>query len=96
MDATLPLDETRVEALERIVVERAIQACNGRVARASKLIGQAVPTIYRKLDKWKKFDLKPRVTALYALLNHCSASRRVEVNASASKEHPLHVEKAAQ
>ncbi len=53
----LPVKEDEIQTLEdvkRIYTVAAINACNGSVALASKLLGINVTTLYRQMEKWKE------------------------------------------
>jgi two-component system repressor protein LuxO len=41
-----------LDAIERIVIENAIQAANGSLPRAARTLGISPSTLYRKRERW--------------------------------------------
>ncbi len=51
-DSLAAFDGMTLDEVEQLVVERAIQKCNGSLTKAAKALGVSPSTLYRKREKW--------------------------------------------
>ncbi|MEP0642457.1 sigma-54 dependent transcriptional regulator [Parasphingorhabdus sp.] len=50
------LDGMTLDQVERLVVDRAVDQCNGSLTKAAKKLGVSPSTLYRKREKWQNPD----------------------------------------